>query len=230
MDNFLVDDYPLIVLPSLAEKIGLNEAIVLQQIHFWLKKKKNYKDGSYWVYNTYEDWTEQFPFWSISTIRRTITSLEEKELLVKGNYNKLKFDKTNWYTIDYEKVKSLNKPSVQNEQTISSDWTNGATQVEQTNNHRLPEITSESSNAYAFYEKNFGMISPFVAEKIGHWIDDLSEDLVLEAMKISVTANKRFNYTEGILRTWKSKNIKSLDDLKEKPKPKKKQQADWSDF
>ena len=37
MNNLLIDDYPILVLPKLATEIGLNEAIVLQQIHYWLK-------------------------------------------------------------------------------------------------------------------------------------------------------------------------------------------------
>jgi hypothetical protein len=30
----LIDEYPLVVLPSLAVDYGLNEAIVIQQIHY----------------------------------------------------------------------------------------------------------------------------------------------------------------------------------------------------
>ena len=33
--SLLIDDYPLIVLPALAEEIGLNEAIFLQQLNYW---------------------------------------------------------------------------------------------------------------------------------------------------------------------------------------------------
>ena len=36
--SLLISEPPLQVLPSLAVKIGLNEAIVLQQIHYWLLK------------------------------------------------------------------------------------------------------------------------------------------------------------------------------------------------
>src|SRR5690625_4445559 len=110
MNNLLVDEYPLIVLPTLAKKIGLNEAIILQQIHFWLGKKRNLKDGKYWIYNTYDEWVAQFPFWSKSTIRRAITSLEKQSLLIVGNYNKAGFDNTKWYTIDYEQLESVNRP------------------------------------------------------------------------------------------------------------------------
>ena len=45
LSNQLIDDYPILVLPKLAEKIGLNEAIILQQIHYWLKDSKHKYDN-----------------------------------------------------------------------------------------------------------------------------------------------------------------------------------------
>lgn len=104
-------------MPTLATLIGLNESIILQQIHYWLKHKEksaqDYIDGHYWVYNTYEQWQEQFPFWSIMTIRRTITKLENKGLLISGNYNMAGFDNTKWYSINYAALDNLVSPSVQ---------------------------------------------------------------------------------------------------------------------
>lgn len=40
ISNLLLDEPPLQVMPTLATKVGLNESIVLQQIHYWLKIKE----------------------------------------------------------------------------------------------------------------------------------------------------------------------------------------------
>lgn len=143
-EKLLLNQSPIMVLPELAKKIGLNEAIILQQIHYWLRgaenKNNNYFDGRYWVYNTYEEWGKQFPWWSISTIRRAFKNLEQKKLLIVGNYNKLQIDNTKWYSINYEKLEGMSRPSVQNEQTECSKWTDGPVQNEQTitiDYHRL---------------------------------------------------------------------------------------------
>jgi len=120
LSHLLIDEHPLVVLPSLAEAIGLNEAIMLQQIHFWISKRKHLKDGRYWVYNSYDSWAEQFPFWSRSTIIRILKRLEDRGLIESGNYNRLKIDNTKWYTINYAKVSDLprkNSSPSQNEQT-----------------------------------------------------------------------------------------------------------------
>jgi len=107
LSKLLINESPLLILPSLAEKIGLNEAIVLQQVHFWISKELNYKEGRYWVYNTYKEWHDQFPFWSKSTIKRVFKSLVEKKILISENYNRLKIDQTRWYSIDYEKLEEM---------------------------------------------------------------------------------------------------------------------------
>ena len=43
MSKLLIHDKPIMILPSLAQKIGLNEAIILQQIHYWLVSSQHEK-------------------------------------------------------------------------------------------------------------------------------------------------------------------------------------------
>ena len=107
----LIDEEPILFLPMLACAIGVNEAIFLQQLHYWLKingkAKRNKKDGEYWMYNSLEGWREQFPFWSVKTIQRIISKLKSQKLIVTGNYNKLSLDRTIWYRIDYKMLATL---------------------------------------------------------------------------------------------------------------------------
>jgi len=86
----------------------LNEAIIIQQIHYWVmqnqKRNINFENGYYWTYSSYEDLHKQFPFWSVRTIKRTIRKLEKEGYLISANFNKNPFDKTKWYRINYEKL------------------------------------------------------------------------------------------------------------------------------
>lgn len=118
VSNLLINEHPLMVLPTLAAKIGLNEAIVLQQIHYWLDPRgnKNFREGRHWVYNSYKDWKKQFPFWSEVTLRRVIYSLESLGFLKSQEFKKEKGDKTKWYTIDYKKLSESSSPCDQNDQ------------------------------------------------------------------------------------------------------------------
>ena len=114
MKTILGDEYPILVDRKLARILGVNEAMVMQHIHYWLvkneEKKVNYKEGRYWTFKSIKQWhDDEFDFWSESTLRRIFISLEEKGLLLVNNFNKKGFDKTKWYSIDYEKLYSLNE-------------------------------------------------------------------------------------------------------------------------
>ncbi|MCH4326199.1 replication protein [Staphylococcus haemolyticus] len=146
MSNQLIDDYPILVLPKLAEKIGLNEAIILQQIHYWLKDSKHKFDNKNWIYNSFTEWQKQFPFWSVITIKRTIYSLEKKNLLYVGNYNNAKFDKTKWYSINYQCLEDMIRPSYQNDTTSVSKRDDGTGQNDTTNTRDYTETSSETTS------------------------------------------------------------------------------------
>ena len=82
MNKLLLNESPLIILPSLASKIGLNEAIFVQQLHYWIQKSSTYFDNKKWVYKTTKEWENEFPFWSNSTIKRAINSLKKSRILM----------------------------------------------------------------------------------------------------------------------------------------------------
>lgn len=80
--------------------------------------------------------------------------------------------------------------------------------IEKDNNQSSP-------SAYKFYEvERFGILTPYVADKIGNWIDDTSEEVVIKALKIAVENDKRnWKYTEAILQSWYSKGLKTIADI-----------------
>jgi hypothetical protein len=104
MTKLLIDEPPLQVLPSLAVEIGLCEAIIIQQIHYWLQRTRPLDDGYCWVYNTVKEWQKQFPFWSINTINRHLQTLRESGVLLAEQKSPNSFDKTLYYRINYEKL------------------------------------------------------------------------------------------------------------------------------
>ncbi|WP_431803301.1 DnaD domain protein [Halobacillus andaensis] len=98
---------------------------------------------------------------------------------------------------------------------------------------RKERVVGGDAQPHAFYEQNIGMLSPFIAEKITDWCHQLSDELVMESMKMAVQHNKLFfNYCEGILRRWESQQVQSLDDVrrieeqKTRSKQKKKEKED----
>ena len=170
MSKLIRDEPPLMLLPQLAVQIGVNEAIVLQQVHYWMERyrekgdKKHFHDGRYWVYNTPEGWQkDNFPFWCKRTIRRAIDSLrkpykpkagekkvERGPLLLAENYNRKGYDKTLWYSIDYEEVyKVVNSDDLSKSECPK--WTDGRGKNGQMDvakmDRPIPETTRDHSDS-----------------------------------------------------------------------------------
>lgn len=120
--KLIIDQTPLLLIPELAVKFGINGALVLQQLHFRLNSSPLKEDGYTWYQHTYESWMKQFPFLSLTTIKRTILKLEKGNYIISTTkFNPTKYDHRKWYTIDYERL--YHDLGVQNEMTKSSDET-----------------------------------------------------------------------------------------------------------
>lgn len=198
---FIDKSKTLIVNTDLALVLGdLNEAIVLNQLNYWLeinkKADKNFIDDRYWVYNSYSDWkANDFPYWSEKTIQRAFTRLESKGIVISANYNKLAIDKTKWYTINVKQLQELvdkfnsDKNRMTNQQDNMTDRQDKMTCREGQNDRPLPEITTENidrdyttENKYALSESkdsSRGDIYAFSAEKGGSK-SDVIKNLAVE--------------------------------------------------
>ena len=142
-----------------AGTLGLNEAIIINQISYWneINKKSgnNFKDGYYWTYNTYEKWSKSdFPYWSADTIRKTITALEEIGVIISTDkYNSYKIDNTKWYRVDYDKLQEIiniveeKETQVTQEEYESCDCVCESYIDGHGNVHKpIPENTTENTN------------------------------------------------------------------------------------
>ncbi|MGV0167153.1 DnaD domain-containing protein [Furfurilactobacillus sp. WILCCON 0119] len=244
MGKILFDEPPMLLVPSLAEALGAKEALLLQQMHYWVERSTNVKDGRKWIYNTYEDWHKQFTFYSVATIRRTITHLEKMEILVTANYNKAGFDKTKWYSIDYEKLeKSVSRRSAQNEQTMSSNCADGAAQNEQTNTIDYTETTTETNKesaataqlpavpaendprppageAIEYFETTWSKFpNPQQVQDLTEDVDEYGKDLTIAALKLAarneVKSSGLIRYVEKVLRDWRAAKITTVEEARE---------------
>ena len=232
MSNLLLDDRPLVIQPKLIELLGdPTEAIILQQIHYWLVKNINIKDGYSWVYNSMVDWNKQFPWLSLKTLKRKFKSLEDKGLLITGNYNKAKFDRTKWYRIDYDTFSNLGNALGQNDLTNVSNCPNAKGQndtdytIDYTKNNNIDNTTTtgttEIGSIYEFWESNVGSLSPYLIEEIQAIYEDWSEvskqpkEMILESIKMALDKGVRnISYIKTILKRWYDNRIYNIEDLK----------------
>lgn len=92
----------------IAELLGIEEAIIIHNIHFWVLKNatngRHFYDGRYWTYNSCKSFRELFPYMSDKKIYRTLKKLVQQDILIKSAYNELKMDRTAWYSFTYSGI------------------------------------------------------------------------------------------------------------------------------
>lgn len=163
--SLLISESPLTVLPRLAVELGLNEAIFLQQVQYWISREAGiYAHGHRWIYNTVRQWQEQFPFWSESTIKRTISSLEKQQVLFSATVGDA-FNKTKAYTINYDRIEEIGQRIAHEEMRAS---------IEDTDRR----VTFSASAASYFDEESFaddeGNIQEGQNIKVGEPIEEVN--------------------------------------------------------
>jgi hypothetical protein len=126
--RLLINEAPLQVLPSLAAAIGLNEAIVLQQIHFLVGlSDASIAEDNRWAIRSMEAWIKEFPWWSVRTVKQVFANLKKRKLVISGKFNQNKWDHTLWYRIDYEALEAITpldiRRTVDSAKSVQSDST-----------------------------------------------------------------------------------------------------------
>ena len=87
---------------DLAEKYGIEKALIIDYFAYWvvenMRNERNFHDGRYWVFNSASALSEKFHYISRRTMNQKLQELEADGILISGNFNKNKFDRTKWYS------------------------------------------------------------------------------------------------------------------------------------
>ena len=108
----LIPESPMQFCPMLGALVGESQAIVLQQLQYWLTRSKHVIDGEKWVFKTLDEWNLQFYWLSKSTLQRIFGKLRNFDYegqmyhLVKVR-NLTKGSPIKWYTINYDDLDAL---------------------------------------------------------------------------------------------------------------------------
>lgn len=152
----LMDESPIVVYPSLAKLLGINEAIVLQQMWFWINVKKSNEnetskrslvDGKWWVWNSYREWCERDFIWlSERGLQNVILNLEKLGILESRQGVENSYDRRKWYTVNREKLESLvESEAMHHTKNVSSHDTKNVPSNIQKMNEQYTESTKENN-------------------------------------------------------------------------------------
>jgi len=144
-----------------ANRYGVEKAILLSHIKFWIAKnkanEKNLIDGRTWTYNSAEAFAKLFPYWKSGKIARLLRELEEEKILRSANHNQAKYDRTKWYAFE-------------DEESILQDWNfhysnlnNGISKTERP----IPDIKPDTKPDTKPYTEEFEVFWNQYPRKIG---------------------------------------------------------------
>lgn len=103
-------DYPLIASPTLAQAYGVASAVFLQKLHYCLQSSDaKYIQQQKYFYHTYEQWADTLGVYSVSTIKRIVGKLKKAGVIMVKKLAQNKWLQTNFYTINYRKLRALLK-------------------------------------------------------------------------------------------------------------------------
>ncbi len=88
---------------QLAIECGINAAIVFNHLHYWINHNRivgtAQADGKTWTYQSRLTMQEYLPYLTEKEVRGAIDKLVEYGYVIKGKFNKNKFDQTTWYSL-----------------------------------------------------------------------------------------------------------------------------------
>lgn len=117
-----------------ATKHGVEIAVIIYHFKYWLNKNvadhKNVHDGRVWTYNSASKFADIFPYFSERKIYRLLQKMEDDGILLSANYNKVGYDRTKWYSLNYPEycVSDTTEPICQNRKMDLPKVSNGFTE------------------------------------------------------------------------------------------------------
>lgn len=198
MNALLFDRPPLIINIELAQAIGLNESIVLQQLHYQLHSNTAKEaDGRKWTNISLKDWKEKaFAFWNIATIEKAVKGLKKQGLVISNGA---------LYSINEERLhQAMNRTPT----TVKDEYVNAGDYAE----------TSPDNNSVLDTLKKAGIeLNKFTKPAFEDYVNKFGSDLVKYAIKRTAFASARptVNYLFAVLNDYEKKGIETVEEAKE---------------
>ena len=138
------------------------------------------------------------------TLWRWLKKFENEQMLSISStpkYSVITINNWDDYQVNDQQVSNNRPTSVQQLSTYKNEKND--------KNEKNVVVVEEQQSVFQLYQSIFGMLNSVTTQNLEYWCNDLSTELVSEALKISAKSNARnFKYTESILRYGNKKALK----------------------
>lgn len=203
---------------DIAKEYGLVEAILLNYFQYWIAKneanERNFYEGRYWTYNSVKAFNELFPYLSPKKIRTALDHLVESELLMTGNYNADRHNRTLWYAFT-EKGKCI-FPIGQMEVTEKANGIAPEGKCINTINYTVNNTIKENKNAYGEFNNVLLTSEEYAKVRDGSMLGTLEE-----LSSYIASSGKRYKSHYATILNWhrrkQKENAEKNGKMKRKP-------------
>jgi hypothetical protein len=92
---------------------SIDIAVLIHHFQYWIMKNKrlgkNQYEGRTWTYQSIAEVAAHFPYWSFKQVERLLRKMIQLKILIKGNFNKTKLDRTVWYAFQNEEKFTISR-------------------------------------------------------------------------------------------------------------------------
>lgn len=200
---------------ELATKYGLLEAILLNNLWYWIEKNKanevNFYDGTYWTYNSTKAFKELFPYASERQIQTALKKLKDEGIIRTGNYNQSAYDRTLWYAFTITGLSIMQKCKMENTNLLNRNVEN----VEPIPNNKPNNKPNNIKN------KESRFIPPTL-EEIEEYCKERNNGVNAKQFYDYYSVNDWKDNRGNQIKNWKQKMIANWENkVKKEDKPKK---------
>ena len=112
----------------------------------------------------------------------------------------------------------VDKPRVDNVGTNNNSINNNSinnNSITNNNNIKEKEDVVDVRSIHEFYQSNFGIEPPFVAQSLNMWVEDLNIELVMHALELTVIAeaNQPYKYANSIMVDWAKRKYTTVEQV-----------------
>ena len=140
---------------NVAKEYDVDIAILLNNFKFWtinnLANDRHIHDGLCWTFNSIPALCIIFPYWTRHQIEHLLNKCKKLGLIVSGNYNNHKYDRTRWYALTGKAYKLYEE--LQQEDFITSLWETISEKTEMQLLH--PDISENSEKLLEKFREAF---------------------------------------------------------------------------
>jgi hypothetical protein len=184
---------------EIAKEYGVNAAILLQNLGYWIMRNKanetNYFDGRYWTFNSRKAYRELFPYMSERQIDTAFKKLIDNGLVITGNYNKLKYDRTLWYALTQKGECILHFDGMEEVKV----WNGEGQNVEP-----IPDVnTNDNPNVTTKVEKATSRFTPPTAREVHDYCQEMGYH-INEEKYISYYQSNGWKVGKNKMKDWKA--------------------------